>query len=693
MAFKVKTARAARLPALAALSIALAAAVAAPFSDYFARLGADFLVPLAVSMRSSEKPASDIALILIDEATHNAPPFRETPDVAWTPYLADVISAVDEAAPTVIGFDMIFPKTLATQELLPGFDRAFLAAIGESARTGRFVASELRLSETPITPYRGQVLAVGADNIRSIQLIPDADSIIRRHPTHLRREDGSMTPSFAAELAARAGASVSDGDFLIDYRTPPGSLAAYRLVDLYQCLEAGRTDVFAQFENKIVIIGTALDVEDRHVGGNRFLARKTPAIRALDCGTDASSAEITSRATIPGVYIEALAVDTIRRDNAPQLVSRAIRFGVSFAIFFAAGLIFFRLPPPIGAAVLGAALAFLWVGAAEALAVGYLTPVLGWLVGGAIVFAFVYSYRTLLEDQEKRWIRHAFQHYLSPALVDQLADHPEQLRLGGELRRAAVMFVDIADFSKRATALSGDPETLTKELNAFLNAIAAEIDSHAGYVDKFVGDAVMGVWGAPVDIDNIEKTAARAALACCEAIDRLNAQGKIHAPFAMRIGLSAGDVVAGNMGSEKRFNYTVVGDVVNLAARLEQANKQYKTTILVDDTVAEALGEEFVLRSVDMALFHGWSARLEIFELVGARGALAPEAIEQIQNFERALAAFRNREFAAAAATFSEMQDSDVLSALYFKRARIYAENPPGAAWSGALTDADTGNN
>jgi len=686
----VKRARAARLPALALLSIALAAAVAAPFADYFARLGADFLLPLSVSLRGpAETREPDIALILIDEASHNAQPFRETPDVAWTPFLADVISAVDNAGPAVIGFDMIFPKTLATRDLIPGFDRAFLSAIGASARAGRFVASELRLSENPIAPYRGQALALGADNIRSIQLIPDSDSVVRRHPARFRREDGSTTLSFAAELAKRAGASVADGDYLIDYQTPPERLAAYRLVDLYQCRQAGRMDVFAPFEGKIVIIGTALDVEDRHVGGNRFLARKTPPVRALDCGVDAPSIKIPDRASIPGVFIEALAVSTILHKSAPELVSRGWRFGLCASVFFAAGFAFFRLSPLTGAAVLAVCMALLWVGAAQVFAAGYVTPVLGWLAGAAILFAFVYAYRTLLEDHEKRWIRHAFQHYLSPPLVDQLAENPEMLRLGGERRRAAVMFADIADFSKRATALAQDPETLTKELNAFLSAIAREIDSHAGYVDKFLGDAVMGVWGAPVDIDDMEKTAARAALACCKAIDELNANAFAAAPFGMRIGLSAGAVVAGNMGSDKRFNYTVVGDVVNLAARLEQANKRYKTTILVDGEFAAALGEAFVLRPVDKALFQGWSTRHDVFELIGERAALSPAAIARARQFTQALKAFRDRNFERAAALFAEMKDKDALCALYCEQAREYAEKPPGETWSGALKDAN----
>lgn len=692
MAFDAKFARALRLPFLAALSAGLAAVAAAPFSDYAIRLGVDLVLPLAAAIHDgTEGEEADVALILIDEITHNSPPFSETPDVAWTPYLAGILESVDAAEPRIIGFDMIFQKTLATRDLIPGFDRPFLAAIARSARAGRLVLAEVRLSQIAITPYRGQILAAGPDNIRSVQIIPDTDNVIRRHPPRFAREDGSMTLSFAAELAARAGADLggAQDQFLIDFLTPVESIPAYRVADLHHCREAGRADVFEAFRGKVVLIGTALDVEDRHVAANRFVKTRQPVIRDLDCGVGASAAAGPGRGTVPGVLIEGLAAQTLIDADAPQMMPPRMRFGVSAAIFVVLGALFFRLQPVAGAGLVASSAAVMWIAAASALLAGMVLPVLVWIAGGAAMFAIIYGYRTFLEDQEKRWIRHAFQHYLSPALVDQLADQPESLRLGGERRHAAIMFVDMAGFSGLTGEHAESPQALAAQLNDFLSAIAEAIDAHDGYVDKFIGDAVMGVWGAPVDTGHSEASAARSALACWAAVEKLNDEKRTAGRrFGMRAGLSAGDVIAGNLGSRNRFNYTVVGDAVNVAARLEPASKDYGTRILVDDPFAKALGDAFVLRPVDRVVLRGRSDYSFVHELIGLRESLSAKAIADAAEFAHAVELFRDRRFEDAAAAFSKWKNGDRLSALYFERAREFAAAPPAADWNGSLMNA-----
>lgn len=693
MAFDAKFARTLRLPVLAALSAGLAACAAAPFADYVVRLGVDLVLPLAAAIHGGKGgDNADIALVLIDETTHNSPPFSETPDVAWTPYFAGILESVDAAEPKVMGFDMIFEKTLATRDLIRGFDAPFLRAIRSSAREGRLVLAELRLSEIAIAPYQGQILAAGYENIRSVQIIPDADSVIRRHPTQFARVDGTTTPSFAAELAKRAGASQDPGDdpFLINYLTPAKSIPAYRVADLHHCREAGRTDVFEAFRGKVVLIGTALDIEDRFLAANRFVTDRQPQIRSLDCGVAAPTAAAPARATVPGVLIQAFAVKTLIDGDAPKMLSRRMSFGISAAIFLVLGWMFFRLQPVIGAGVFVGAAALMWLAGALALTAGTVTPALSWVGGGAVLFAMVYSYRTFLEDQEKRWIRHAFQHYLSPTLVDQLADQPESLRLGGERRRAAVLFVDMAGFSSLTTAMADRPQTLAAQLNDFLSAIAEAIDAHEGYVDKFIGDAVMGVWGAPIDTGAIEASAARATLACREAVEKLNEPSRQTAGrrFGMRAGLSVGEVIAGNLGSRNRFNYTVVGDAVNIAARLEPLSKDYGTQILADDAFAAAIGDEFVLRPVDRIVLRGRNDYSFVHELIGLRANMSAEAINAAEEFARAVALFRNRRFDEAAALFAQWKDDDKLSALYFERARHFAAAPPGDDWNGSLTIA-----
>jgi class 3 adenylate cyclase len=352
--------------------------------------------------------------------------------------------------------------------------------------------------------------------------------------------------------------------------------------------------------------------------------------------------------------------------------------------------VFFRVQPPLGALFFVVAAALIWAASAIALSSGSVLPVLPWVGGGAVIFTSVYSYRTFLEDQEKRWIRHAFQHYLSPALVDKLAANPSSLRLGGERRRAAVIFVDMVGFSSLTSELINEPQTLAAQLNDFLSAIADAIDAHEGYVDKFIGDAVMGVWGAPIDNGDMEASAARGALACKKALADLNATSKWppERRIGMRAGLSAGDVIAGNLGSRNRFNYSVVGDTVNIAARIEPANKEYGTQVIADEAFASALGDEFVLRPVDCVVLRGRSDYSHLFEIIGLRAELSAKAIADADEFSRAVGLFRKRKFADAAAQFAKWKDADKLSALYYQRATEFAAAPPGKDWNGSLTTA-----
>lgn len=569
----------------ALVCLAFSAWIASPAADYWTRLGGDLFLPLTENFYGEGSGDGPVALVVIDEVTHNTAPFSETPEVAWTPYLAEVITAIDEGGATVIGLDMIFPKTIAGRGLAPGFDRPFLQALAKSGRAGKLVLAEARLSATPIRPYEGQVLAVGgAANVRPVHLTPDKDDVVRRHPAFLPLEDGGSVASFAAELSARAGVK-PDSDILIDYVTPANDFPAYRFSDLFACL--GKREAFDVFAGKTVLIGTALDIEDRHVGANRFQEKKAPQILASPCGGAAVEGRVLNRASTPGVFVEARAAYTFLQGTSLQTWPRSLTFLLALTLLAGLVFVFFRVGPALGFIALALSASALWAGAASLLTNMILAPALPASLAGAALFILLYSYRVILEDHSKRWVTHAFQYYLSPSLVDRLAEDPEALQLGGERRYAVILFADLAGFTSTSEAMADQPEALVSHLNEFFEIMVGEIERHDGYVDKFIGDAVMAVWGAPLDMENTEQAAANAALACAAAVDRANrtAETKLN----MRIGVAAGDVIAGNLGSKGRFNYTVIGDAVNRASRLEQENKRFGTRILIDEAVATRL--------------------------------------------------------------------------------------------------------
>ncbi len=580
------------------------------------RLGGDFLTPLAASFYQQKDEFADtpVTLVVIDEITHQTPPFSETPEVAWTPYLGEVMTAIATADPAVIGLDMIFPKSIAGRNIAPGYDRSFLQALAKISARDKLVLAEARLSDTPIRPYTGQEIAVGGpDNIRPVHLTPDRDNVVRRHPAFLALENGDRVRSFAAELSARSAAAPSD-EILIDYVTPAEHFPTYRFSDLYACYERGDSAVFEQFRGKVVVIGTALDIEDRHIGGNRLQRNKTPKILDVSCGRGAAqTAPTIYRASMPGVFVEARAVYTFLKATAPQAAPGWVIF-LSVLIYLAGlSYAYFRLGPAAGIALFGASAVGLWVLSAALMARGVLAPIMSWLIGGAFLYVILYSYRVILEDQSKRWVMHAFEHYLNPALVNQLAEDPEALKLGGERRRVAVLFADLAGFTTTSEKMVDRPEALVEHLNSFFQIMAENIEAHDGYIDKFIGDAVMGVWGAPASVDESERRALGAALACVKAVDAYNAGTGDDLVIKMRIGISAGDVIAGNLGSKDRFNYTVIGDAVNRAARLEQKNKQWKTQILMDASIADHLPDETGVRFIEETQLQGQAAMTKIY--------------------------------------------------------------------------------
>ena len=602
----------------AGLSLAFAVFVSFQSASYLTRLGGDFLTPLAVHFYQPQKDNVEpgVAVVVIDEITHKTSPFSETPEVAWTPYLGEVMAAINDADAAVVGLDMIFPKSIAGRDLAPGYDRSFLKNLAVMRKEEKIVLAEVRLSQTPIKPYRGQEIAVGgASNIRPVHLTPDSDNVVRRHPAWLALEDGGRVRSFAGELSARAGVSYDD-DILINYITPTQQFPTYRFSDLYECMKNSDKEAFNVFKGKAVLIGTALDIEDRHLGGNRLQRHKDPEIAPPPCGNEANQQTASIyRASTPGVFIEARAVNTFLTKSGLKTLSPVLVFVITLTLLLVLSYAYLNMSPIFGVVVFTAYGILVWLVGAFALAGGVLAPAMPWVLSGFALYIIIYGYRVIIEDQSKRWVTHAFQHYLAPALVKQLADEPDALRLSGERRRVAVLFADLEGFTTASEQLAEEPEALVEHLNNFFEIMTGCIEVRGGYVDKFIGDAVMGVWGAPVNADAPEAAAVQAARASMAAVDEYNKNLEGAPLIKMRIGISAGEVIAGNLGSKDRFNYTVIGDAVNRAARLEQENKRLNTRVLMDGSIADQLSDDVLVDLVDEAVLRGQSKAAKLYTL------------------------------------------------------------------------------
>jgi class 3 adenylate cyclase len=632
---------------------------------------------------------SHVVAVVIDEETYGTAPFAGTPQVAWTPYLAHVLDAIVAADPKVIGLDLVYPASLDRPGLVPGYDKPLLKSFLRAGRRGFLVLGEVKLSRQAIRPARGQIIAVGGiANLRPLNLVIDIDDVVRRYRTGYPTEEGGRIASFGAELAKRAGTESAETEFLINYNTGADDIPSYGLSDLFACAQAGRGEFFDRFRDKIVIVGTALDVEDRRVPAKRFAMGVSDPDQRERCIPGAASDRFgatVARHSMPGLYIHAAAVNNLLNDDTLHLQGGLRRFLMVAAAVLTGSAIFFLSPPLFGALalpLLGAAAAGLGLMTFRS---GVVVPLITIWAGLAISYGAIYAYRFFVEDRNKRWIQHAFRHYLAPALVDKLVEDESALALGGDRRVVTVFFSDLAGFTTFSETFKDRPEELVEILNDYLTVVTDVIERHGGYVDKFIGDAVMAIWGAPLPDAAAETNAVRAALAVHAALAEFNKRLAGTHPemdaMVTRIGINTGPAFVGNMGSRSRLNYTVGGDTVNLGARLEGANKEYGTMFMVGDATATGLDPSIPRRRLDFLAVKGKSEPIPVFEPYDASDARKSQLVE---TFEKGYDLYLARRFDEARAIFVGQAGLDPPSALYAERCTRLLADPPPEDWDGS---------
>jgi adenylate cyclase len=289
--------------------------------------------------------------------------------------------------------------------------------------------------------------------------------------------------------------------------------------------------------------------------------------------------------------------------------------------------------------------------------------------------------------REKAQLRTAFGQYVQGSLVEKIIDDPSKLKLGGERRELTVMFSDIRGFSKFSETL--DPESLSRLLNEYLTPMTDQVFEHGGMLDKYIGDAVMAVYGAPLPMDEklqAEKACAT-ALAWMAALEELNKDwGKRDIPpVAIGVGINTGAMAVGNMGSENRFDYTVLGDAVNLAARLEAITKEYRAWIITGPRTRELAGERYAFRELDAVRVQGRDGVVPIYELLGPADAPRLWA-EDIGLYEQALEAYRSADWDQAEAHFEKFlgkHPDDGAAQTMVTRIANMRTNPPPKTWDG----------
>ncbi|MCL2128661.1 MAG: adenylate/guanylate cyclase domain-containing protein, partial [Treponema sp.] len=333
-------------------------------------------------------------------------------------------------------------------------------------------------------------------------------------------------------------------------------------------------------------------------------------------------------------------------------------------------------------------------------------PMITHLAGIALAFICTMLYNYATEGSQKRFIKSAFSQYLSPKVIEQIISDPSQLKLGGEKREMTAIFTDIRSFSTITEAL-GDPEKLVELLNHYLTKMSNIILENQGTIDKYEGDAIIAFFGAPVRLEN------HASLACRSAVKMKKAEAEINrealanglltkavleamvnkgiiksrddpCPMFTRLGVNTGDMVVGNMGTPNKMDYTIMGNAVNLAARLEGVNKQYNTGgILISEYTRNLVGGEFVTRPLSRIRVVGINTPLRLYELLDIHKEAPPELTEMVKDWERGFAAYEQKDFLTAAGIFQaiySLNGNDLAAKKYYDRCTKFAASPPDAS-------------
>jgi adenylate cyclase len=575
---------------------------------------------------------------------------------------------------------MGFGSEQATEKTWPGDDtrpRISVAGLQEWIRAAHPLRLEYPLAEFPIPD-----VFKSANMPANAYLAPDAvDRVYRRGPL-FNTFDGRVVPSeaLAAYVTGNPGArqfSISPGALVADviripidsegrailrYRGPSTTHRAFTAAAVVQAelqVRDGQAPAvpLESFKDKYVFFGFSapglFDLKPSPMTGDypgvEIHATMLDNLLSGDFMRPASTAVTT-------LLLLVLCI------GAAMAASASSRAGITALVY----VLFVPLAPLLG----------LW-----AYSLGYWLQVVALELGVvfALVGASLASYAT--EGQQKRYIKGAFKQYLSPAVIEQLIAHPERLSLGGERREITIFFSDVQGFTTISEKLS--PEDLTTLLNEYLSAMTDIIQEEGGTIDKYEGDAIIAFWNAPLPQEDHAVRGVRAALRCQAKLAELRPvfHGRIGRDMLMRVGMNSGPAVVGNMGSRNRFDYTMLGDQVNLAARLEGINKQFGTYTMLSGAVVQKIAGAYPARELSRVAVVGRKEPVVVFEpmLPEEHAARKP----QLEVFDRGLHEFYAGHFPDARRIFEEISAADPAAASYARKCASLEASPPQEAWTG----------
>ena len=539
------------------------------------------------------------------------------------------------------------------------------------------------------------VLEKAAGGRGLLTIDPERDGIIRRVPMILQAQ-GQTMPSLSFEMLR-----VVTGTDTIFIKSDRAGITSVGVKGFQVPTDRnGKLWVhFAHRDSSLYV--SALDVLEGHVPPEKIDGKLvligTSAVGLNDIKTTPVSA------AMPGVEIHAQVLEAALTKTllSQPPYAPALEFGAALLL----GLLVIAFAPlfgPVTLVAVGALFATVLIGtswyyyAHNRELVDFTYP----LLSTTTIYLTLIFTSFVREQSQRRQIRSAFGQYLSPALIEQLAQSPDKLKLGGEEREMTIMFSDVRGFTTISESFKHDPQGLTSLMNRFLTPLTNAILARKGTIDKYMGDAIMAFWNAPLDDKEHQLNACEAALDMLERIDVLNKTREAEAqesgitfiPINVGVGLNTGNCVVGNMGSDLRFDYSVLGDTVNLASRLEGQTKEYGFSIIVGSRTAMAIKEKFAILELDFIMVKGKKEPEVIYAVAGREDTMHSERFQRLRNLTiEMLACYRDRDWEGALAAIERGRKTDLADSLahlydmYEERLHAYQESPPPPDWNGAF--------
>ena len=689
-------------------------------------------------LRPRPQEIRPVVIVDIDEASLKA--IGQWPWPRTT--IADLVTQITQLGAVAIGFDIIFPEpdrmspaiaersfrgidaeTRAKLDSLPSNDEALAEAIRHSrvviGQAGA-AAPELKTAADAALqtgfavrgPDPRQYLVTFAGLLRNVPVIeqaaagrglfsidPESDGIIRRVPVIMTAQ-GNLVPSLSMEMLR-----VVTGSSAILVRVDQAGVQSVAVPGLEVPTDRnGQFWVHFNHHDPERYV-SAKDVLQGNVPPERLAGKLvligTSAIGLLDLKTTPLDA------AIPGVEVHAQILESVLSKSSLVNPNYAIGAELALAVLFGLAIIVAApmLPASIvivlgGCLIAGLIGLSLYLFVEHNLLIDFTYPLISsWLI--YLVLTFVNYFR---EQKQRRQIRSAFGYYLSPHMVEQLARSPEKLVLGGEERRMTILFSDVRGFTTISEHYKDDPQGLTRLMNRFLTPLTNAIIERKGTIDKYIGDAIMAFWNAPVDDEEQEANACEAALEMLLRAETLNGElkreaesnGGVYMPLRIGIGLNTGPCVVGNMGSDFRFNYSVLGDTVNLASRLEGRTKDYRIPVVIGSRTAEGAKRKFAVMEIDLIMVKGKKQPEAMFTVLGRSEVEADPRCQELRATNaQMLGRFRKQQWddaidlIARCRKFANGFDLSGLYDMYQERIELYRAQPPGSDWDGVY-EAET---